>query len=31
MITALAFVPPEDVAAYFETLSMEIEAVYSSL
>lgn len=31
MITALAFVPPEDVATYFETLSMEIEVVFPSL
>jgi len=31
MITALAFVPPEDVAAYFEILSIEIEAVFPSL
>jgi len=31
MITALAFVSPEDVAAYFEILSVEIEAVFPSL
>ncbi|KAF0692248.1 MULE domain-containing protein [Aphis craccivora] len=31
MITALAFVPPEDVVAYFEILSIEIEAVFPSL
>jgi len=31
MITALAFIPPEDVAAYFEMLSIEIEAVFPSL
>jgi len=31
MITALAIVPPENVAACFETLSIFIEAVFPSL
>lgn len=31
MITALAFVPPEDVATRFEQLSEELEATYPRL
>lgn len=31
MITALAFVPPEDVATRFEQLSEELETSYPSL
>jgi len=31
MITALAFVPPEDVPEYFENLSMAIEIIFPSL
>jgi len=31
MITALAFVPPEDVATRFEQLSIELETLYPRL